>query len=311
MDIDKRISAIKIASWIGISGNALLALLKLITGSFANSLSVLADGIDSSGDVLISVITLYIASLIARPPNIKFPYGYAKAETNATNLMAFIIFFAGIQLGLTSGRKLISGEIIEMPGKIAIIVMCISVIGKLILAWQIYVIGKKVNSNMLLANFKNMMGDMLISASVLVGLVFAHVFKLPFLDPIAALLVSVWIIWVAVRIFIATNIELMDGNMDSKIYKQLFQIVETVPGVINPHRLRIRNIGPKKMVNIDIEVNENIPISEAHRIAHMVEDKIKSERDDIFDVSIHVEPYGKHIEEKKLGISKDGLNEHK
>jgi cation diffusion facilitator family transporter len=307
MTIDSRTKAIKIASWIGIGGNAFLALLKIITGIFAGSLSVIADGIDSGGDVLISSITLYITTLISRPPNIKFPYGYAKAETNATNALSFIIFFAGAQLAITSIKRLVTAEVYQMPDKFAIIILCISITGKLLLAWQQYHVGKKVCSNMLIANSKNMQGDVLISAAVLVGLIATHIFRMPILDPIAALLVSLWIIWVAVRIFLETNVELMDGNVDKDVYERVFRLTESVEGVVNPHRMRIRKIGPKKMINIDIEVDGQLPLSEAHRIAHEVESKIKTSMDDIFDVAIHMEPHGEHLDEKELGISKKEL----
>ena len=73
--IDERIKKIKLASWIGIGGNAFLAIFKIVAGIVAGSLSVVADGIDSSGDTLISVMTLYIAYLLSKPPNLKFPYG--------------------------------------------------------------------------------------------------------------------------------------------------------------------------------------------------------------------------------------------
>lgn len=304
---NSRIKAIKIASWIGIGGNAVLALIKLFTGIFAGSLSVLGDGIDSSSDVLTSILTLYIATLIAKPPNLKFPYGYAKAETNATSALSFIIFFAGAQLLITSAKRLISGDITEMPGKISIVVMVISIIGKLVLAWQQHYVGKKVNSKMLIANAKNMQGDVLISSAVLLGLVATYIFEMPVLDPIAALLVSVWIIWVAVRIFLETNLELMDGNVDKKIYEKVFKLTESVQGVKNPHRMRIRKIGPKMMINIDIEVEGDISVSEAHRISHDVEDSIKTNVVDVFDVAIHIEPFGDHIEEKDLGVSRKQL----
>lgn len=307
MDIDKRVKAIKIASYIGIGGNLVLALMKLFTGFFANSLAVLADGVDSTSDVFTSVITLYIATLIAKPPNIKFPYGYAKAETNATNALSFILFFAGAQLAITSTRKLLSGEITEMPGKIAIIIMSISVIGKLLLAWQQYIVGKKVNSSMLIANAKNMQGDVLISVSVLSGLIFSFIFKMPVLDPIAALLVSIWIIRVSVKIFLEVNVELMDGNVDKEVYQHIFKVIESVNEVKNPHRMRIRKVGPKMMVNIDIELDGKLSLGEAHRIAHEVEHKIKNSRDDIFDVAIHAEPLGDHIDEKGIGISQKEL----
>ncbi len=308
MPESSRIKAIKVASWIGIGINAILALMKLFTGFFAGSLSVLADGIDSSSDVFTSIITLYIATLLAKPPNLKFPYGYAKAETNATNALSFIIFFAGAQLLITSASKLFSGDTSEMPGKISIIVMVVSIVGKLVLAWQQYSVGKKVKSKMLIANAKNMQGDVLISSAVLLGLIATYIFKMPILDPIAALVVSIWIIWVAVRIFLETNLELMDGNVEKDVYEQVFKFIESVPGVKNPHRMRIRKIGPKKMINIDIEVDGEISVSEAHRIAHDVEDKIKNNIDDVFDVAIHIEPFGEHIDEKDLGISRKELD---
>ncbi|MBN1117473.1 MAG: cation transporter [Bacteroidales bacterium] len=308
MSTEDRVKAIKTASWIGIGGNAILALLKLFTGFFADSLAVLADGIDSSSDVLTSVITLYIASLLAKPPSIKFPYGYAKAETNATSALSFIIFVAGIQLGITALKKLISGDIPEMPDKFAIVIMFISISGKLFLAWQQNFVGRKVKSSMLIANAKNMQNDVLISSAVLVGLICTYVFKLPILDAIAALLVSMWIVWVAVKIFLETNLELMDGNVDKVVYEKVFRITESVTGVSNPHRMRIRKIGPKKMISVDIEVDGNKTISEGHRIAHDVEDTLKRELDDVFDVVIHIEPYGDHIEEKGIGISRQELD---
>jgi cation diffusion facilitator family transporter len=303
-----RVKRIKAASWVGIVGNAFLAIFKIYAGSSTGSLSVVADGIDSSGDVLISIITLYIAYLLAKPPNIKFPYGYGKAEPNAAKALSFIIFFAGAQLAMSSIRKLIHGTVNPVPGKLAIIAVVISILGKLMLAWYQLYIGRKTKSSMLYANAKNMQGDVIISSSVLLGLIFIHVFKLPVLDTITALLVSGWIIWVAVRIFIETNLELMDGNVEKNIYRKVFEIVESVKGVMNPHRMRIRRIGHKLMINIDIELDGDMTLSHAHEISHIVEKEIKSSlEEEILDVIIHVEPYGDETEEQRLGISKEVL----
>jgi cation diffusion facilitator family transporter len=307
MNEASRIRAIRIASWVGIIGNALLALLKIATGFFANSMSVIADGIDSTGDVVSAAIMLYIATLIARPPSLKFPYGYAKAETNATNVLAFIIFIAGTQLAIAAVQKIIAGGSNELPDMVAVYILIISIVGKLFLAQYQKKMGKKTRSSMLLATSKNMQSDVLISLSVLAGLVFTHIFKLPILDPIAALVVSLWIIWVAVRIFIQTNMELMDGAVDKETYEQVFQLLESMDKVKNPHRLRIRKIGPKKNINVDIEMDDDMRLADAHRIAHEVEDEIKARIPDVFDVSIHIEPEGEHIDEKDIGISRKGL----
>lgn len=307
MDEKKRIKAIQTASWIGIGGNTLLALAKITTGFWSGSMSVLADGIDSAGDVVSATLILYIATLLSKPPSLKFPYGFAKAETNATNLLAFIIFIAGMQLAIASIKKLLSGTSDALPETFAIYVLCFSIAGKFLLAFYQRYMGKKVNSGMLLATAKNMQSDVLISFSVLVGLIFTHVFQLPMLDPIAALLVSLWILWVAIRIFLQTNVELMDGNVDKEIYEKVFQLLDSIEGVKNPHRLRIRKIGPKKNINIDIEMDGQMTLAEAHRISHCAENLLKKEIPDVFDVAIHIEPEGEHLEEKNIGISRKGL----
>ena len=238
--MQERTKRIKIASWVGIGGNALLAILKIFAGFQAGSLSVIADGADSVGDVLISVITLYIAYLLIKPPSVKFPYGYGKAESNATLALSFIIFIAGAQLAISSASRLVSGHNPEMPGKLALIAVFISIIGKLALAWYQLYVGKKTDSLMLKANAKNMQGDVAISSSVLIGLSLTWYLKMPILDTYFALLVSFWIIWVAVRGFIEANMELMDGNVEKVIYQQVFDIVESVHGVKNPHRMSPR-----------------------------------------------------------------------
>ncbi len=307
MNEERRIKAIRTASWIGIGGNSLLALAKITTGFWSGSMSVLADGIDSSGDVISAALILYIASLLSKPPSLKFPYGFAKAETNATNLLAFIIFVAGMQLAIASVKKLFSGTSDALPEIFALYVLGFSIVGKFSLAHYQRYMGKKVNSGMLLATAKNMQSDVLISFSVLAGLIFTHVFQLPILDPIAALLVSLWILWVAIRIFLQTNVELMDGNVDKEIYEKVFQLIDSIEGVKNPHRLRIRKIGPKKNINIDIEMDGHMTLAEAHRISHCAESLIKKEIPDVFDVAIHIEPEGEHLEEKNIGISRKGL----
>jgi cation diffusion facilitator family transporter len=196
---------------------------------------------------------------------------------------------------------------VVVPGRLAIIVMVISILGKLLLAWHQQSVGKKTCSSMLIANSKNMQSDVLISVAVLGGLFASYFFNLPILDPFAALLVSIWIIWVAIRIFIETNIELMDGNVEKEVYEKVFRIVDSVEGVENPHRMRIRKIGKKKMINIDIEANGELTLMEAHQKAHEVEDVIKAKIEDVFDVAIHIEPKGEHIDEKNIGVSRKSL----
>jgi len=298
---------IKKASWAGMIGNALLAGMKIATGLVAGSLAVVGDGIDSSTDVVISFFMLITARILSKPPDKKYPYGYGKADTIATKALSFVIFFAGLQLLITSAKRLISGEVTAMPSRIAIYVTLISIVGKIILAYYQFRAGKKTGSDMLIANGRNMQNDVLISFSVLIGLILIFVLKMPVLDKIFALLVSFWILKVAYQIFMQTNVELMDGTKDCTVYEKIFKAIEVVEGVHNPHRVRVRNIGHKLMIDIDMEVDGNLSLSQAHEISHKVEKSIKSNIDNVFDINIHVEPLGDKISEKDIGISRDEI----
>ena len=290
------------ASWITIIGNAVLAIAKLIIGFVSNSYAVIGDGIDSTTDIASSIVVLIAARIIAKPPNIKFPYGYQKADTIATKVLSFIIFFAGAQLAITALKVLILREPSVVPSKMAIYITVISIFGKLILSLNLFRSGRKIESNMLLANAKNMRNDIFISLTVLIGLVFTLVFSLPILDKILALFLGGFIMVEAFKIFLKTNVELMDGIEDTQLYCQLFEAVNAVNGAHNPHRVRVRKIGSHFMVNLDIEVEPELTVREAHDIAQNVENSIKSNLKNIYDVMIHIEPRGNLEKDEKFGI---------
>jgi len=301
--MDDHNQAIIRASWIGVLGNAFLSLLKIVVGILSGSLAVIADGIDSASDILTSLITLFTARIMRRPPDIKYPYGYLKADTIATKALAFVILFAGAQLAIGTVRNFLQGAERELPGMVAIYVTLVSIAGKFLLARQQLRMGRKTNSEMLKANALNMQNDILISVSVLVGLAFTFVFKLPVLDSLTAFLVSIWILKVGLQIFMQTNRELMDANTAPELYEKVFSAVDRTEGARNPHRLRIRKIGNYFMIVLDIEVDGEISTLEAHKICINVEASIRREIKNVFDIMIHIEPAGFKHDEEVYGIS--------
>ena len=303
----KREEKIIRASWLAIVVNALLAFLKLLAGFLSGSYAVIADGIDSVSDIVSSLVVLIAARIIARPPNIKFPYGYKKADTVATKVLSFILFFAGAQLAYSTIRILITGEVMEAPGLLAIWVTLISIAGKLFLALMLFRTGKKVESTMLIANARNMRNDILLSVSVLAGLLFTYILDMPLIDRIVAFLISLFIMYEGFRIFMKSNIDLMDGIDNIDVYNKLFESVHSVSGAQNPHRVRARKIGHYYMINLDIEVDPDLSVKAAHDIAKMVENSIKSNLRNIYDVMVHVEPLGNLEEDEKYGITESEI----
>ena len=296
-------------SWISVIGNAALSFMKVIAGIISGSMAVLSDGLDSASDVVTSVIILFTSSFISRPPNSKYVYGREKAENIASTILSFVIFFMGCQIVVASGKQVFFEEARELPSALAIWVTIASITGKLLLSWYQFYQGKRANSSMLKANAINMRNDVIISGGVLVGLVCTFILNIPILDPIIAGLIGLYIIYTAVGIFRDANVVLMDGINDTSIYNKIIEAVDGVPDAFNPHRIRSSQVGNRYNVVLDIEVEGQLTLTEAHKIAQEVEDRIKGLVDNIYDIVVHVEPKGsKHCEEK-YGISKDVLTE--
>ncbi|MCK9400572.1 MAG: cation diffusion facilitator family transporter [Bacteroidales bacterium] len=309
--MERREKLIVRASWVSIGGNALLSVLKIVIGLIAGSLAVVADGIDSAGDIVASVITLLTAYLITRPPDLKYAYGYERADTVASKVLAFIVFFAGAQIAISTIQRLIEDIPRDIPSFLAIYVTIASIFGKLMLAWYQGHVGIKTGSLMLQANARNMLGDVIISIAVLVGLFFTFIMKMPIFDTITALAVSFWIMYVAYRIFRASSLELMDGVEDASVYERIFTAISKVEGASNPHRARVRKIGHRYVVAVDVEVDGDIPVKQAHQLAHQVEEQIRTELVDVYDVLVHTEPVGDDATEEKFGISQENLQKLK
>jgi len=295
-------------SWISIIGNVILSLLKIVVGFISGSMAVLSDGLDSASDVVTSVVILYASSFVSRPPNSKYVFGRDKAENIASTVLSFVIFFMGCQIVVAAGEQILFAKAKELPSAIAVWVTIVSIVGKLLLAWYQFYQGRRVDSSMLKANAINMRNDVIISGGVLVGLACTFLLNIPVLDPIIALIIGLYVIWSAVGIFRDANTVLMDGIDDTSIYNKVIEAAESVPGAYNPHRIRSSQVGNTYNIVLDIEVDGQLTLTEAHLIAQNVEDCIKSRIDNIYDIVVHTEPIGnKHCEEK-YGISKDLLS---
>jgi cation diffusion facilitator family transporter len=300
--VSHKAALIRIASLTALLGNTFLACVKIVLGLKAGSLAVVGDGIDSSVDVCIAIMSLMVARIISRPADEGHPWGHGRAETIATAVLGCLLFFAGAQLILNSVTNLLSGSSLRVPSPEALTATLISIAGKAVLAWSQYLFGKKAGSPMLRANGKNMAGDVILSGGVLAGLGLSLWLDLKAADAVMAVLVGLWVIKSAVGIFMEVNLELMDGAPDTESYRAVFDAVRSVKGAGNPHRARMRRIAGLWDIDIDIEVEPGIRVMEAHRIAQKVERAIKERVEGVYDIMVHVEPAG-NLENEGYGLS--------
>lgn len=314
----ERNSQIVFASWLGIILNAALAVAKILTGLLDHSFAVLSDGVDSGVDILTSLITLFAARLMMRPPDKRFPYGYGRVDPLATKVLSFFIFFAGIQLITAAGKNL--WEVIDasrsgtpqalsitLPHIPAMIVTGISIAVKSFLATYKIRLGRRIRSSMLTADGQNMRLDIITSVVVMFSLIIGNLTGMPIIDAITGILVSIWIIRIAVTIFLETNIELMDGMTDTDVYGDIFSAIEPIQKLYNPHRLRVRRLGHLLLIVMDIEVPPEMTIAEAHAVSLEAEHLIRSRVENVYDIIIHIDPLGLKEEDEKFGISRDEL----
>lgn len=299
---------IQLASIISVAGNTLLAFSKVFTGIWSGSLSVLGDGLDSITDIFISMITLAISIIITQPPDREHPYGHFRAETIATSILAFIMFFIGGQLAISSAGKLMHHDFNQVPGMLAVYVTVLSIAGKLLLSWSQYSLGKKADSPMIIANSKNMLNDIITSSGVLAGLGCIYFFNLPVIDRILAIIIGIWIMFSAVRIFMGTVTEVMEGETDMSIYNRIFDEVKLVDGLYNPHRVRVRKLGINYIIEMDVEVDGDSKIKNAHDKVKVLESNIRASIPNVYDIVIHIEPRGNFEGEECWGLKEKDLN---
>ncbi|MGB9789712.1 cation diffusion facilitator family transporter [Thermotoga caldifontis] len=294
------------AAWIGVWANGILSAAKVMAGLLFNSSAVLADGIDTGTDVFTSLVTLVSAKISSKPPDKTHPYGHERAEAIAAKVVSFVVFYAGVSLLINSIRRIVLLEHAEIQGVIPLFVTVVSMGVKTWLFLYKYSVGKKLNSSALIADALNMRNDILISSTVLFGVIL-NKFGIWWMDSVAALVVSIMIVRTAFSIFRETSYELMDGMQDLEIYEQIFEAVRSVENVKNPHKVRVRQVGYKYFVDIDIEVDPNLTVQRGHELATRVKEAIIAKNDRIADVLVHVEPAG-NIEQEPFGLDQEKLN---
>ncbi len=300
---------IRLAGTIAAIGNLILCAIKLLFGWKTGSLAVIGDGIDSSTDVLIALTAIFVSGIVAQPGDSDHPWGHGRAETTATLILSCVIFYAGLQLTITSISSIIKGKIASEISWLAVAAAAISICGKALLALSQFAIAKISDSEIVKANAENMKSDIILSAGVLAGLLASHFFAQPLLDPICAILVGFWVIKNAVRLFKEINLELMDGNADNSLYKKLFAAASSVPGVKNPHRARIRKIASCFDIDLDIEVDPAMTVYDAHELCEQVEEAVMEKIDNVYGIVVHIEPEGSadHQREEEYGLTPDAV----
>jgi len=242
-------------------------------------------------------------SLSNKPKDHNHRYGHGKIETMATLLIGVVLLFVGLGLIYSGSIKVYAwynGENIPSPGMIALYAALASIAIKEILFRITLKTGKEINSQAVIANAWHHRSDVFSSIGTVVGIAGAIFLgdRWTVLDPVAAALVSVFILKIALSIIRETLLELIETSLPRKVEKEILHIIESVNGAQHPHDLKTRKIGNNIAIEIHIYVENSLNITQAHDIATEIENRLMTRYGNETHVSIHTEPLSLHLEEK-------------
>ncbi len=278
----------KIISLLNLSGNVFLFLIKIFIGVLTGSFALIADSLNSLSDVFSSLIALISVKFSCKKPDNCHPFGHERIESITGLIIGIIVAVIGVELIKESIIKIILGNEIK-SGFLAVIVLLITIIVKLVLAFFTKKSSDKTKSIALFAIAEDSKLDVLISFTALIGVIGAIKGYL-ILDPLMALIIAFFVIWNGIKIGIKSSNQLIGKAPSEKIIKKIKLKAIEVKGVKGVHHIKAQYLGSLVQVEIHIVINENLSIQQAHSIGKNVQYEIES-MEEIDRVFIHLDPF--------------------
>ncbi|EEG77673.1 cation diffusion facilitator family transporter [Dethiobacter alkaliphilus] len=279
----------------GIIVNLFLAVLKAGAGIMSGSFAMMADALHSFADIVASGVVYVGIRVASKPADDEHPYGHGKAESIASKIVSIIVILAGLNIGYFSLQALFQADL-PVPGQMALYAALISIVVKETLFRYTIRIGRETNCKALVANAFEHRTDALSSVAALLGIggaLLGAAYGLPqlaYLDPVAGIIVSVFIVRMGWHIAIEAASELMDAQEDPEFIAGLEKLILAVDGVLEVHGIRVRAAGPHKFVDLEIGVDGDISVREGHDVARRVKQELLAKQEEITNVLIHVNP---------------------
>ena len=271
-------------STVGIVCNAALTVFKLVAGIVAHSSAIVADAVHSASDILGSLIVMIGAIFSNKAADASHPYGHEKLECIASILLGNILVLVGAAIGYTGITKIIHGETLTAPGMLALIAAVVSIVVKEALYWYTIAAAKRIRSVSLKAEAWHHRSDALssIGSGARLGL--------PILDPIASIVICLFIFKVAYGIFRESIDRLVDRAADTDTVAAMRRTMLRTPGVMRVDDLKTRLFGSRTYVDAEIAVDGALPLRDAHAIAERVHHELEHDFPDVKHCTVHVNP---------------------
>ncbi len=277
-------------TYFSIIGNTVLASLKGLAGFFGNSYALIADAIESTADILSSILVLFGIKYANRPADKNHPYGHGRAEPLVTFIVVGFLIVSATIIGYESIQNINTPH--ELPKSWTLFVLGAIIIWKEI-SYQIVIKkSKKVNSSSLKADAWHHRSDAITSVTAFIGISIALIFGKGYetADDWAALFASLFILYNSYLIFRPALGEIMDENVYDDLIQEIREVAQTVNGVVDTEKCFIRKAGLKYHVDLHATVQSEISVKQGHDIAHQLKNTLRSKLPQLGHVLIHIEP---------------------
>ena len=269
--------------------NTVLSLAQIAGGIVTQSQALIADGFHSLSDLLSDMVVLVAAHQAHKEADDEHPYGHGRIETLATVIMGLILAGVAVAIFMKSWERLFSGNPIVPPQPLAMVFAAAAILGKEALFHYTLRVAERFNSNLLRANAWHHRSDAISSVVVLLGILGAQ-FGYPWLDPIAAIVVAIMIMYMAGQFILESTSELVDTGLSTQEVQDIRQCICSIDGVENVHLLRTRRMGGRVLADAHIQVDGRISVSEGHHIAETTMYRLRKQFPNISDVVVHIDP---------------------
>ena len=273
--------------------NLALSIIKGVFGLMSGSVALIADSIHSFSDIFASLAVYIGLKLSQRKPDEKFPYGYYKAETMASLIIAVVILISGLEIASESLQGIIDPQPLKLP-IIAILVAVLSVAVSLLLSRYEQRVGNEIESPALINDAKHSLIDVFSSLLVFAGILSSYIGYLS-IQGVAGLMVALLVIWMGFKIGKDALLVLLDASIDPETVQQIKDIVLAVDGVEGVHEVRVRSSGPYLFGELHLETKKNLSVEKAHEISDKVEEMIRREVEKLETLLVQVEPVKKDV----------------
>ena len=282
-------TAIKV-SMVSVVWNLVLSLVKLIAGVVANSGAMISDAVHSASDVFSSIIVMIGVKISAKDSDKDHPYGHERLECVAAIVLATILAGTGLGIGYSAITNLIDGKYNSVtPGMLALIAAIVSIVAKEAMFWYTRYYAKKIDSSALMADAWHHRSDALSSVGALIGIAFARI-GFPFMEPIASLVICLFIEKAALDIFKDAVDKMVDKSCDDETVSTIMECARQIEGVEDIDIIKTRVFGNKIYVDMEISADGNLPLKQTHAIAENVHDAIETAFPKVKHIMVHVNP---------------------